>query len=154
NDKKLEEMRRTVDEKLHETLERRLGDSFSVVSERLEAVQRGLGEMQHLANGVGDLKRVLTNVKARGTWAEVQLGAVLEQILAPNQYDRNVRVRDDSNHMVEYAIRIPKQGNGGLMWLPIDSKFPQEDYCRLQDAADRADAEAVQRATESLNRAI
>lgn len=155
NDRKLEEMRKTVDEKLHETLERRLGDSFNVVSERLEAVQRGLGEMQSLANGVGDLRRVLTNVKARGTWAEVQLGAILAQILAPNQYERNVRVRDDSNQSVEYAIRIPKQGNGGgCMWLPIDSKFPQEDYSRLQEAADRADADAVQRATESLNRAI
>ncbi len=154
NDKKLEEMRKTVDEKLHETLERRLGDSFNVVSERLEAVQRGLGEMQNLANGVGDLRRVLTNVKTRGTWAEVQLGAILDQILAPNQYERNVRVRDDSSQAVEYAIRIPKQGNGGCMWLPIDSKFPQEDYCRLQEAADRGDTEAVQRATDSLNRAI
>jgi len=154
NDKKLEEMRKTVDEKLHETLERRLGDSFNVVSERLEAVQRGLGEMQSLANGVGDLKRVLTNVKARGTWAEVQLGAILAQILAPNQFERNVRVRDDSDQAVEYAIRIPRQGNGTCMWLPIDSKFPQEDYGRLQDAADHADADAVQRATESLNRAI
>jgi DNA recombination protein RmuC len=154
NDRKLEEMRKTVDEKLHETLERRLGDSFNVVSERLEAVQRGLGEMQNLANGVGDLRRVLTNVKARGTWAEVQLGAILAQILAPNQFERNVHVRDDSSQAVEYAIRIPNQGNGGCMWLPIDSKFPQEDYSRLQDAADRADAEAVQRATDSLNRAI
>jgi DNA recombination protein RmuC len=154
NDKKLEEMRKTVDEKLHETLERRLGDSFNVVSERLEAVQRGLGEMQNLANGVGDLRRVLTNVKTRGTWAEVQLGAILAQILAPHQYERNVRVRDDSSQAVEYAIRIPKQGNGSCMWLPIDSKFPQEDYSRLQEAADRGDTEAVQKATESLNRAI
>jgi DNA recombination protein RmuC len=154
NDRKLEEMRKTVDEKLHETLERRLGDSFNVVSERLEAVQRGLGEMQSLANGVGDLRRVLTNVKARGTWAEVQLGAILAQILAPNQFERNVRVRDDSDQAVEYAIRIPRHGDGGCMWLPIDSKFPQEDYGRLQEAADHADAEAVQRATESLNRAL
>lgn len=154
NDKKLEEMRRTVDEKLHETLERRLGDSFHVVSERLDAVQRGLGEMQSLANGVGDLKRVLSNVKTRGTWAEIQLGAILEQILAPNQYERNVRVRDDSPQTVEYAIRIPRLGNGGAVWLPIDSKFPQEDYSRLQEAAERCDADAVQRAIDSLNRAI
>ncbi len=154
NDRKLEEMRRTVDEKLHETLERRLGDSFNVVSERLEAVQRGLGEMQSLANGVGDLKRVLSNVKTRGTWAEIQLGAILEQILAPSQYERNVRVKDDCAQAVEYAIRIPRQGNGSYVWLPIDSKFPHEDYSRLQEAAERGDADAVQRATDSLNRAI
>lgn len=103
---------------------------------------------------MGDLKRVLSNVKTRGTWAEIQLGAILEQILAPNQYERNVRVRDDSPQTVEYAIRIPRLGNGGAVWLPIDSKFPQEDYSRLQEAAERCDADAVQRAIDSLNRAI
>ena len=156
NEKKLEEMRRTVDEKLHNTLERRLGESFQLVSERLEAVQRGLGEMQNLANGVGDLKRVLTNVKARGTWAEVQLGALLEQILAPTQYDRNVRTKDDSREAVEYAIRLPGPQNdpSNCVWLPIDSKFPQEDYLRLQEAAEKGGPEAVQRAADALARTI
>jgi DNA recombination protein RmuC len=107
NDRKLDEMRRTVDEKLHETLERRLGESFKIVSDRLEAVHKGLGEMQNLATGVGDLKRVLTNVKARGTWAEVQLAAILEQILTPAQFERNVRVKADTAERVEYAVRLP-----------------------------------------------
>ena len=107
NDRKLEQMRQTVDEKLQSTLEKRLGESFKIVSERLEAVQRGLGEMQNLATGVGDLKRVLTNVKTRGTWGEVQLGAILEQMLTPDQYDRNVRVHPSSGEVVEYAIRLP-----------------------------------------------
>ena len=107
NDRKLEQMRQTVDEKLQSTLEKRLGESFKIVSERLEAVQRGLGEMQNLATGVGDLKRVLTNVKTRGTWGEVQLGAILEQMLTPDQYDKNVRVRPSSGEVVEFAIRLP-----------------------------------------------
>ncbi len=156
NEKKLDQMRQTVDEKLQGTLEKRLGESFKLVSERLEAVQRGLGEMQSLATGVGDLKRVLTNVKARGTWAEVQLGALLEQILCPDQYARNVQVKDDSREVVEYAVRLPgADGRGDSpVWLPIDSKFPQEDYLRLVDAADRADAEAVQKATAGLLRAV
>jgi DNA recombination protein RmuC len=156
NDKKLEEMRKTVDEKLHETLEQRLGASFNIVSERLEAVQKGLGEMQSLAAGVGDLQRVLTNVKVRGTWAEVQLGALLDQILAPNQYERNVRVKGDSSESVEYAIRLPGKGNdpSTCLWLPIDSKFPQEAYRRLQDAADHADADAAKKATDDLLRTI
>ena len=156
NERKLDDMRRTVDEKLHETLGKRLDGSFSVVSERLEAVQRGLGEMQNLATGVGDLQRVLTNVKVRGTWAEVQLGNLLDQILAPGQYERNVRVKPESNESVEYAVRLPgrKQGVDDCLWLPIDSKFPQEDYKRLQDAADCGDPEATRKATEELCRTI
>jgi DNA recombination protein RmuC len=156
NEKKLEEMRRTVDEKLHDTLEKRLGESFKLVSERLEAVHQGLGDMQHLATGVGDLKRVLTNVKARGTWAEVQLGALLEQILTPEQFGKNVRVKPDSLESVEYAVRLPgpKEDPASCVWLPIDSKFPQEDYHRLQEAAERADPEATQAAMDSLARTI
>jgi DNA recombination protein RmuC len=156
NDKKLEEMRKTVDEKLHDTLERRLGDSFKLVSDRLEAVQRGLGEMQNLAVGVGDLQRVLSNVKIRGTWAEVQLGTLLEQILAPGQYEKNVRVKEDSRESIEYAIRLPGQKvePGTCLWLPIDSKFPQEDYRRVQEAAERGDPEATKRATDELARTI
>lgn len=156
NEKKLEEMRRTVDEKLHDTLEKRLGESFKLVSERLEAVHKGLGEMQSLANGVGDLKRVLSNVKARGTWAEVQLGAILEQILAPGQFDRNVKVRPDRPETVEFAIRLPGARNdpASQVWLPIDSKFPQEDYIRLQEAAERGDPEGLQKASEALAQAV
>jgi DNA recombination protein RmuC len=156
NEKKLDEMRRTVDEKLHDTLEKRLGESFKLVSDRLEAVHKGLGEMQHLATGVGDLKRVLTNVKVRGTWAEVQLGAILEQILTPDQFERNVRVKPDSSESVEYAVRLPgpKDDPGACVWLPIDSKFPQEDYLRLQEAGEKADPVAVQAATDSLARTV
>ena len=156
NEKKLDEMRKTVDEKLHDTLEKRLGESFKLVSDRLEAVHKGLGEMQHLAKGVGDLKRVLTNVKVRGTWAEVQLGAILEQILNPDQFERNVRVKPDSSESVEFAVRLPgpKDDPGACVWLPIDSKFPQEDYLRLQEAAERADPGAVQAATDSLARTV
>lgn len=156
NETKLEAMRRTVDEKLHDTLEKRLGESFKLVSDRLEAVHKGLGEMQHLATGVGDLKRVLTNVKLRGTWAEVQLGAILEQMLTPEQYAKNVQVKPDSAERVEYAVRLPgpKDDPGSAVWLPIDSKFPQEDYLRLQEAAERADPEAVQAAAEALGRTV
>jgi DNA recombination protein RmuC len=156
NEKKLDEMRKTVDEKLHDTLEKRLGESFKQVSDRLEAVHKGLGEMQHLATGVGDLKRVLTNVKARGTWAEVQLGAILEQILTPEQYQKNVQVKADSAERVEYAVRLPgpKDDRAACVWLPIDSKFPQEDYRRLQEAADRADPDAVQKAVDDLARTV
>jgi DNA recombination protein RmuC len=156
NEKKLDEMRKTVDEKLHDTLEKRLGESFKLVSDRLEAVHKGLGEMQHLATGVGDLKRVLTNVKVRGTWAEVQLGAILEQILTPDQFERNVRVKPDSSESVEFAVRLPgpKDDPGACVWLPIDSKFPQEDYLRLQEAAERADVGAIQAATDSLVRTV
>ena len=156
NEKKLEQMRATVDEKLQSTLEKRLGESFKLVSDQLESVQKGLGEMQTLATGVGDLKRVLTNVKARGTWAEVQLGALLEEILAPGQFERNVHVEPGSREMVEYAVKLPgpKDEPGSCVWLPIDSKLPQEDYVRIQDAADVADAEATLRATDALARAI
>jgi DNA recombination protein RmuC len=156
NEKKLEEMRKTVDEKLHDTLEKRLGESFKLVSDRLEAVHKGLGEMQHLATGVGDLKRVLTNVKVRGTWAEVQLGAILEQILTPDQFERNVRVKPDSSESVEFAVRLPGPTDdpGSCVWLPIDSKFPQEDYLRLQEAAEKADPGVIQAATDSLARTV
>ena len=156
NEKKLEEMRKTVDEKLHTTLEKRLGESFKLVSDQLESVQKGLGEMQTLATGVGDLKRVLTNVKTRGTWAEVQLGALLEEILAPGQFERNVHVEPGSREMVEYAVRLPgpKDEPDACVWLPIDSKLPQEDYLRIQDAAECGDCEATQRATDALARAI
>ena len=147
NEKKLEQMRVTVDEKLQSTLEKRLGESFKLVSDQLESVQKGLGEMQSLATGVGDLKRVLTNVKARGTWAEVQLGALLEEILTPAQFERNVHVEPGSREMVEYAVKLPgpKDDPAACVWLPIDSKFPQEDYARVQDAADCGDAEACER---------
>jgi DNA recombination protein RmuC len=157
NEKKLDQMQQIVDEKLQNTLEKRLAESFKIVSERLEAVQRGLGEMQSLATGVGDLKRVLTNVKTRGTWGEVQLGALLEQILTPDQYDKNVQTREGSRETVEYAIRLPGAGNdsrAAVCWLPIDSKFPQEDYLRLVSAADAADLDAVEKATAALVRAV
>jgi DNA recombination protein RmuC len=156
NEKKLEEMRKTVDEKLHDTLEKRLGESFKLVSDRLDSVHKGLGEMQNLATGVGDLKRVLTNVKARGTWAEVQLGAILEQILTPEQYQKNVQVKADSLERVEYAVRLPgpKDDPETCVWLPIDSKFPQEDYLRLQEAAEQADPNTVQAAGDALVRTV
>lgn len=156
NEKKLDQMRETVDEKLQSTLEKRLGESFKLVSERLEAVQHGLGEMQNLATGVGDLKRVLTNVKARGTWGEYQLGALLEQILTPDQYDKNVRIRANSQESVEYAIRLPGRDDdpASCVWMPIDSKFPQEDYLRLVEAADAADMDAVQKETAALLRSV
>ena len=156
NEKKLDQMRETVDEKLQSTLEKRLGQSFKLVSDRLEAVQHGLGEMQNLATGVGDLKKVLTNVKTRGTWGEVQLGAILEQILTPDQYDKNVRTRSDSQESVEYAIRLPGQDDApeSCVWMPIDSKFPQEDYLRLVEAADTADGDSVQKATGALLRSV
>ncbi|MDY6879926.1 MAG: DNA recombination protein RmuC [Desulfatiglans sp.] len=156
NEKKLDQMRQTVDEKLHSALEKRLGESFNIVSERLEAVQQGLGEMKNLATGVGDLKRVLTNVKARGTWGEVQLEAILEQVLTPDQYDKNVRTRETTREKVEYAIRLPGRNSEpeSCVWLPIDSKFPQEDYLRLLDAIDKANPDAMQKATSSLVRAM
>ena len=156
NERKLEEMRRTVDEKLHDTLEKRLGESFKLVGERLEAVHKGLGEMQTLATGVGDLKRVLTNVKVRGTWAEVQLAALLDQILTADQFAKNVCVTPGSAERVEFAVRLPgpRDDPQSQVWLPIDSKFPQEDYLRLQVAAERGDADAVQAALDSLARAV
>ncbi|MBA3260100.1 MAG: DNA recombination protein RmuC [Gemmatimonadales bacterium] len=155
NEKKLEEMRLTVDEKLHGTLERRLGESFALVSQRLEAVQRGLGEMQSLASGVGDLKRVLTNVRARGVWGEYQLEAILQQILTPDQNCANYRPREDGGETVEFAIRFPgRDAEGQPVYLPIDSKFPQEEYQRLLDAAERADSEGVLLATAALVRGV
>lgn len=156
NEKKLDQMRQVVDEKLQSTLEKRLGESFKLVGDRLEAVQQGLGEMRSLASGVGDLKKVLTNVKTRGTWGEVQLGALLEQILTSEQFDRNVRTHPESREVVEFAIRLPgASGNAGeCVWLPIDSKFPQEDYLRLVEASDEGDVAAVQRAQTALTRSI
>jgi DNA recombination protein RmuC len=150
NAAKLEQMRATVDEKLQSTLETRLGQSFQLVSERLEAVQRGLGEMQSLAAGVGDLKRVLTNVKTRGTFGEVQLGALLDQILVAEQYAANVATVPGSSERVEYAIRLPGTEEGVPVWLPIDAKYPVEDYQRLLEAQDNADVEAAALASRAL----
>lgn len=151
NEKKLEQMRQTVDEKLQGSLEARLGESFKQVSDRLEQVYKGLGEMQTLATGVGDLKRVLTNVKTRGTWGEVQLGALLEQILAPDQYAQNVNTTG-TGERVEFAIRLP--GYDSTVWLPIDAKFPVEDYQRLVDASERGDREATEKAAGELANTI
>lgn len=150
NAAKLEEMRRTVDEKLHQTLEKRLGESFKLVSDRLEAVHKGLGEMQTLATGVGDLKKVLTNVKTRGTWGEVQLENLLEQMLTTDQYAKNVATKPNSNARVEFAVRLPGSGENQPVWLPIDAKFPREDYERLLEAQDRADAAAADTAGKDL----
>jgi len=154
NSAKLEEMRKTVDEKLHATLEQRLGQSFQLVSDRLEQVHRGLGEMQTLATGVGDLKRVLTNVKARGTWGEFQLEAMIDQILTPDQYSKNVATRPGASERVEIAIKLPGKEPGHPVWLPIDAKFPVEDYQRLIDAHDRADVEQVEIAARALEARI
>jgi len=148
-DDRLEKMRQTVDEKLQNTLETRLGESFRTVTEQLNAVHKGLGEMQSLASGVGDLKRVLTNVKARGTWGEVQLGSLLEEILRPEQYDRNVSVTG-TNERVDYAIRLPGGDDRQPRWLPIDAKFPIEDYQRILDASEIGDAVAVEKACRAL----
>lgn len=155
NATRLEEMRKTVDEKLHATLEHRLGESFKLVSDRLDKVHQGLGEMQQLAIGVGDLKRVLTNVKTRGTWGEVQLEMLLEQVLTPEQYAKNVETVPGTGERVEFAIKLPGTVDGGLpVWMPIDAKFPKEQYERLADAADRADAEGVLQAGKELERAV
>lgn len=149
NAKKLEQMRATVDEKLHETLEKRLGESFKLVSERLELVHKGLGEMQTLATGVGDLKKVLTNIKTRGTWGEIQLGNLLEQILAVEQYETNVITKKGSNERVEYAVKLPER-----VWLPLDAKFPQEDYQRLLEAQEQADPVMVEEYGKQLEARI
>jgi len=156
NARKLEQMRATVDEKLHDTLERRLGESFKLVSERLESVQKGLGEMQTLASGVGDLKKVLTNVKTRGTFGEIQLGSLLEQILAPGQYEGNVETRAGSGQRVEFALKLPgRDGTAeGMVWLPLDAKFPQEDYLRLVEAQELGDITAAAEAYKQLDRAV
>ncbi|MGY1522099.1 DNA recombination protein RmuC [Luteimonas sp. A482] len=155
NSSKLEKMRETVDEKLQSTLTTRLDSSFKLVSERLEQVQRGLGEMQQLATGVGDLKRVLSNVKTRGGWGEVQLENILEQTLTGEQYARSVRVRPDSAETVDFAVRLPGRGaDAAPLWLPIDCKFPREDYERLLDAQDQGDPELVRSTGAQLERAI
>jgi len=152
--RQLEEMRRTVDEKLQGTLEQRLGEAFRAVGERLEAVQRGIGEMQSLASGVGDLKKVLGNVKVRGTWGEIQLGNLLAQMLAPEQYALNVATRPHAAERVEFAVRLPGSERGAEVLLPIDSKFPIEDYQRLVDASERADAAAVEECGRQLEARI
>ncbi len=155
NSAKLDDMRRTVDEKLHATLEQRLGESFKQVSDRLEAVHKGLGEMQALAAGVGDLKRVLTNVKSRGTWGEVQLARLIEDNMTPEQYASNVKPVPGSDAAVEFAIRLPGRGDGGTpVWLPIDAKFPKEEYERLMDAQEAADVEGVKAAGAALGKAV
>lgn len=155
NEKKLEQMRATVDEKLHATLEQRLGESFKQVADRLEQVHRGLGEMQTLAQGVGDLKRVLSNVKSRGVFGEVQLAALLEQVFTPEQYATNVATVPGSSERVEFAIRLPGRSDDGTpLWLPIDAKFPREDYERMLDAQDRADKEAADAAGKALEQRI
>jgi len=152
NTKKLEQMRATVDEKLQTTLEKRLGESFKQVSERLEQVYKGLGEMRNLATGVGDLKKVLTNVKTRGTWGEIRLSHILEQILTPDQYDVNVATKKNSNDRVEFAIKLPGRDadKEKIVWMPIDSKFPQEDYQRLIDAQEAADRELSEKSIKNL----
>lgn len=155
NGSRLEEMRKTVDEKLHATLEQRLGESFKLVSDRLDKVHQGLGEMQQLAIGVGDLKRVLTNVKTRGTWGEVQLHLLLEQMLTSDQYAKNVETIPGSGERVEFAIKLPGQQEGQApVWLPIDAKFPKEQYERLVEAADRVDGDALLHAGRELERAM
>jgi len=155
NAKQLDQMRQTVDEKLQGTLDKRLGESFKQVSDRLEQVYKGLGEMQSLATGVGDLKRVLTNVKTRGTWGEVQLGALLEQVLTPEQYATNVATKHGGER-VEYAIRLPgrNEDDHEIVWLPIDAKFPMEDYQRLLDAQEKADAKIAEDAAKALETRI
>jgi len=156
NNRRLEQMRAVVDEKLQSTLEKRLGESFRQVSERLEQVYKGLGEMRSLATGVGDLKKVLTNVKTRGTWGEIQLGSILEQILTPEQYDVNVATKKGSGERVEFAIRLPgpNSDRDQVVWLPIDAKFPQEDYQRLVDAEEAADKDLAEKSVKGLETRI
>lgn len=156
NEKKLEEMRQTVDEKLHETLEKRLGESFKLVSDRLEAVREGLGEMRNLAVGVGDLKKVLTNVKTRGTWGEIQLENLIEQILSRDQYDKNVATKKGSGDRVEFAIKMPgrSENKDGICWLPVDAKFPMEDYQRLLAAQELGDIVLIEETSKALEARI
>lgn len=153
NNKQLERMRQTVDEKLQKTLEDRIGQSFKLVSERLEQVYKGLGEMQTLATGVGDLKKVLSNVKTRGILGEIQLGAILEQILSPDQYEENVTTRSTGNERVEYAVKLPGEDDK-VVYLPIDAKFPGDAYSRLVDAYDAGDTAAIEAAGKNLERII
>jgi DNA recombination protein RmuC len=154
NARRLETMRQTVDEKLQGTLERRLGESFKLIGDRLEAVHAGLGEMRALASGVGDLRKVLSNVKVRGTWGEIQLGNLLAEMLAPEQYVTNVATKPRAAERVEFAIRLPGGEDGEEVLLPIDSKFPMEDYQRLVDASERGDADAVDRCARQLEQRI
>ncbi len=156
NNRRLEQMRTVVDEKLQSTLEKRLSDSFKQVSERLEQVYKGLGEMRSLATGVGDLKKVLTNVKTRGTWGEIRLSHILEQILTPDQYEVNVVTKQTSSERVEFAIKLPGRDSHKekVVWLPIDSKFPQEDYQRLLDAQDAADKVMAEKSVKNLETRI
>lgn len=153
NNRQLDEMRKTVDEKLQKTLEDRISQSFKLVNDRLEQVYKGLGEMQTLAAGVGDLKKVLSNVKTRGILGEVQLSAILEQILAPDQYEENVRTKSSGNERVEFAVKLPGDGDS-TVWLPIDAKFPGDSYAALMDAYDLGDAAAVEEAAKNLERVI
>src|SRR6266536_2667766 len=150
NSRQIDKMRATVDEKLQGTLEKRLGESFKLVSDRLEQVHQGLGAMQQLASDVGGLQKVLTNVRARGGWGEMQLGALLEQVLTSDQFARNVKTRDESNENVEFAIKLPGEENGTPVWLPIDAKFPTEDYHRLLGAQEKGDLVAIDEAMKSL----
>ncbi|MCB6367462.1 DNA recombination protein RmuC, partial [Intestinibacillus massiliensis] len=152
NNRQLEQMRHTVDEKLQKTLETRISQSFKLVSERLEQVYKGLGEMQTLASGVGDLKKVLSNVKTRGILGEIQLGAILEQILAPDQYEENVRTKPSGSERVEFAIRLPGEGDAAV-YLPIDAKFPADVYANLMDAYDGGDPLMIQETGKLLERA-
>ncbi len=154
NSRQIDKMRATVDEKLQGTLEKRLGESFKLVSERLELVHRGLGAMQQLASDVGGLQKVLANVKTRGGWGEVQLGNLLEQLLTQDQFQRNVQTREDTAERVDFAIRLPGDENGAPVWLPIDSKFPTEDYQRLMAAQDKGDVELIEGAMKSLESAL
>ncbi len=154
NSRQIEKMRATVDEKLQGTLEKRLGESFKMVSDRLERVHQGLGAMQQLASDVGGLQRVLTNVKSRGGWGEVQLGTLLEQVLTAEQFARNVKTRDGSGEMVDFAVRLPGDENGSPVWLPIDAKFPTEDYQRLIAAQESADLVATEEAMKHLEMAL
>ena len=154
NEKQLDKMRNTVDEKLQTTLEKRLGESFKQVSERLEKVHKGLGEMQSIASGVGDLKKVLSNVKTKGVFGEYQLGNILEQILTPDQYGKNVATNPDYNGSVEYAVKMPGKSDNSILWLPIDSKFPTKSYEDLLSAYELADKDAVDFSRKQLIRAI
>jgi DNA recombination protein RmuC len=150
NAKQIDKMRATVDEKLQGTLEKRLGESFKLVSDRLEQVHKGLGAMQQLASDVGGLQRVLTNVKTRGGWSEWQLGVLLEEMLTPEQFAKNMKTRDDTDERVEFAIRLPGDDNGAPVWLPIDAKFPMEHYERLAAAQEKGDMSAIESAMKTL----
>ena len=154
NAEKLEKMRVTVDEKLQGTLEQRLGESFKIVNDRLESVYKGLGEMQNLAQGVGDLKKIFTNVKARGTWGEIELGNILEEYMTPDQYIKSAKTKPNATEFVEFAIKLPGKGDGESVLLPVDSKFPVEDYRRLVDSEELGDIDAITDARKSLENSI